>query len=718
MKLFKRLTAFLIATVLSIEVTPVFAEYYVQRDFPTVTALDFEYRKVSLDQLAQHVEKIKKLVKSNGKEESIYKLLYQCYEIYYATHNAYSVANLAADRFYNKTSSDNLKESLKINVEALNKTNEAILLVYNSKYKDLLTQFFGEQISEFYIYNIPTAKAIELSNREQELINQYTDIYGDNHACAELFAELVSVRNELAKEWGFENYAQYANAVIYGRDFSQEQLDEFYEGVIEYIIPMQLKFAKAMSDMDDKYVPMTDDDILLNTRMIMGYINPELRKSFDYMISNNLYDVFATENKSSSSHAYTINIPSLSVPFLFVNPEDGYNKDGVPLIKTLIHEFGHFSAMLNDQATSIPYYDLNYICSIETSETQSQGLEVLSEKYYGRMFGSAAAYERYSQAYSILISIIDGCLFNEWQTAVYENDKITVDELNDIAVRTINKYYNISYHPEDAMEIWTSLIHNYTLPMYYISYAISGMAALDLYNTSVRNFDDAVDKYMAISSCGGYMPFNYLIELGVISDVFDKDEIHRLSVDLMRNYGLNYTDVDENGWYMPYICDVSNIFFGRAENTFMPDTDITRSEFVGAIGRMYDYYVGIKKEYTQPFADVGQGDENSRYIAWAQAEGIVSGYDNDTFGGNDALSREQAAAIIYRLQNTQNVKADYNDEAFADFSLVSDWAKMPVIWAARENIIDGRDNNLFEPKSNISRAETSKIISCYIKNEY
>ncbi len=718
MKMFKRLTAFFISMVLLLEVTPAFAEYYVPRDLPSVTLSDLEYKSVSIKKMDAYLEKIRILADSRGKDREISALLYNCFEIYYNTDYAYSVANLTADRLYNEKTTKNLDESTKTTIEAYNKMNEAIEIVYNSDYKSLLADFFGDDMVELYIENMPTQRAIELTTKELELVNSYTEIFGDSRACAELFVELANLRNELANEFGYDNYAEYANEAIYGRDFSDSELSEFYNGVAEYIVPIQYDFYLPIMFIKEKDVPMTDDDILLNTRNIMGNINPELRGSFDYMISNNLYDVFASENKSESSLGYTINLPYLNVPFLFINPDKDYNNDGVELMKTLIHEFGHFSAMLYDPALSNPYHELSYLCSVETCEVQSQGLEALSEKYYGRLFGSAAPYERYSQACSLLASVVDGCLFNEWQTDVYKSEEITVDVVNELASKAIYKYYDIDLHPEDAMEVWTAVVHNFSHPMYYISYAVSAMAALDLYNISVKDYNDAVDRYMTISSCGSYMPFRYLIDLGIIGNVFDKEEIHRISEDLMRNYALNYEDVVESEWYTPYLYEVSNIFFGRAENTFMPHNDITRSEFIGAIGRMYDYYVGIEKEYPQPFPDVGDGDENSRYIAWAEAEGIVSGYDNGYFGGNDTLSREQAATIIYRLEKANAGITDNANVVFSDFESVSDWAKEPVLWATEQNIIDGRDNNKFVPKSNITRAETAKIIACYINSEY
>ena len=202
--------------VLSFEVTPVFAEYYIPRELPGVSRSDLEYKSVSLNKMTGDVEKLKTLIRSNGKKKQILALLYRCFETYYSTHNAYSIASLASDRFYNEQSVQDLNESVKINVEAYNKMNEAIELVYNSDYKPLLSELLGEGMVDLYIDNIPTQKVVELTNKELELVNRYAEIFGDSSACAELFVELVSVRNEIAKECGYDNYADYANEIVYG----------------------------------------------------------------------------------------------------------------------------------------------------------------------------------------------------------------------------------------------------------------------------------------------------------------------------------------------------------------------------------------------------------------------------------------------------------------------------------------------------------------------
>ena len=81
------------------------------------------------------------------------------------------------------------------------------------------------------------------------------------------------------------------------------------------------------------------------------------------------------------------------------------------------------------------------------------------------------------------------------------------------------------------------------------------------------------------------------------------------------------------------------------------------------------------------------------------------------------MTREQAVAILFRLSE----KAGEDDEDmtyFIDWNEISDWARGAALWAAENEIIEGRDGNVFDPKASITRAETAKITACYIINEY
>lgn len=52
--------------------------------------------------------------------------------------------------------------------------------------------------------------------------------------------------------------------------------------------------------------------------------------------------------------------------------------------------------------------------------------------------------------------------------------------------------------------------------------------------------------------------------------------------------------------------------------------------------------------YSGKFTDVADGRWYSDAVEWAATQGVVSGYADGRFGPDDAVTREQLAAILYR----------------------------------------------------------------------
>lgn len=113
-----------------------------------------------------------------------------------------------------------------------------------------------------------------------------------------------------------------------------------------------------------------------------------------------------------------------------------------------------------------------------------------------------------------------------------------------------------------------------------------------------------------------------------------------------------------------------------------------------------------------PYTDVAEGTWYSDAVAWADANGIVKGFGDGTFGPNENITREQIAAIMMRYADYKGVdtgaRADLS--GYADADDISDWAYENMQWANAEGLITGRSNNMLVPQGNTTRAETAAIL--------
>lgn len=708
-----------IAAVFAINTT-VFAGYYKRADIEPFDGTSIAYEPYDEADTDKLIAGIRANIGEPGHEAELRKQLGALVGEFVKARYSATAANLIADRYYNEENLGNYTAAAEVQINITEKITDVMKEIYDSQYRSILCEVLlsdNEELEEF-INSIPSERYYELARQEEELVTRYGELYGDSDACAELYIELVALRNEMAAAEGYDNYAEFAQAEVYARDYDKDELEVFYDSVAEHLTPLWQAVFFSGYELENRYTPQaSDQELIAKVGSVMSGINDELGSAFSFMIDNNLYDIELREGKNPSSGSYTVTLDAKGVPYLFISDAE----DSAWHVKNLIHEGGHFCAILNTPELDDEWLSFVSSMSIDTCEIHSQALELLAEYYYGKLFGDDAAYERYATTALIIENVIDGCYFNEWQTRVYEEKNLTVDRANELAAELVGKYYGVpDFSKTAAQEMWTSVHHNYVSPMYYISYAVSAAAALDIYAMSFDDYAAAVDKYMRLTALGGYATFREVLGEVGLPDIFEPETITYISQEIGAELGIAYIDVDYEAWYAPYIYETSHIADGRAELFFEPDAPITRAEFVRLIGKMYDYYEGIDGTYTLGFKDVDPSDESAVYIMWANANGIIEGYTDTEFGPDDEITREQLAAILCRLDSPAAGASSVAELGkFPDGGTVSDWAEAPVLWAIGSGLIEGRgDEGYIAPQGSTTRAEAITIAARYIELSY
>ena len=105
-------------------------------------------------------------------------------------------------------------------------------------------------------------------------------------------------------------------------------------------------------------------------------------------------------------------------------------------------------------------------------------------------------------------------------------------------------------------------------------------------------------------------------------------------------------------------------------------------------------------------------------MAWAAANGIVTGYDANTFGPMDPITREQMAAILYRYAAYKgcDVSGLADLSSFTDAGSVSAYAETAMAWAVDAGLITGMTETTLVPQGSATRAQASTILMRYCEN--
>ena len=116
------------------------------------------------------------------------------------------------------------------------------------------------------------------------------------------------------------------------------------------------------------------------------------------------------------------------------------------------------------------------------------------------------------------------------------------------------------------------------------------------------------------------------------------------------------------------------------------------------------------------FTDVADGDWYADAVNWAASEGIVAGYEDNTFRPNDPITCEQLAAMLmnYAAWKGEDVSARADLSSYNDAASVSSWAAETVQWAVAEGLISGMPGNLLEPQGSATRAQVAAILQRYL----
>ncbi|HBC92980.1 MAG TPA: hypothetical protein DCZ10_08810 [Pelotomaculum sp.] len=150
---------------------------------------------------------------------------------------------------------------------------------------------------------------------------------------------------------------------------------------------------------------------------------------------------------------------------------------------------------------------------------------------------------------------------------------------------------------------------------------------------------------------------------------------------------------------------------GYPDGTFLPDNTITRAEFSVILVKAF----GLTLQDGKVFADTS-GHWAEEYIATTTAYGIVSGYDDSSFGPDDPITREQMAVMLVKALKLSPAEGDSQTQ-FADRDSISDWAMDAVAIATQEGIMTGYPDNTFAPQGSATRAEAVTAIISALNNK-
>ncbi|MNI24821.1 Endo-1,4-beta-xylanase A precursor [compost metagenome] len=315
-------------------------------------------------------------------------------------------------------------------------------------------------------------------------------------------------------------------------------------------------------------------------------------------------------------------------------------------------------------------------------------------------------------------------------------DQVHVDELrsqlgDNIPLEDIKIKAEMSKLPNSAFVFNNSGDGLVSLVVPPVSFSIKGLHGNK--EIELNQFDTFVERRIAIPA--GIDPKLITTGVKLMSDgtivhiptkVVREDGRDYAILNSMTNsiYGLIYhkktfTDVSRH-WAQESINDLASrlVIKGADEQRFLPDSEITRAEFMAIIIRALGLSSANK---TFQFKDIAEKAWYYQAVQIGYSYGLVDGHSEGSFKPNEQITRQEAMVILSRAmmlvelnKEIDNTKQQDLVNNFADSKQLASWARQAAALTIEIGIIGGYKGEL-RPLQNITRAETAAIIQRFLQ---
>ena len=438
---------------------------------------DMEYTRPDMDTFRQQLNDCLESAKTETSVKKLMEKVYALYQTYYDFYTAYALSNIhycqdLTDIYWDGEYTYCAENCAEVDAGL----DQLLYALADCDLREELEadDYFGEGFfDEYEGDSIWDDTFTALMNREAALENEYytlsaqavdTDYYSDTffETCgaqmAELFVELIALRQEIAAYAGYDSYPQFAYDFYYYRDYTPEQAQSLLDDIQQQLVPL---YADLPSDVWAPYYDScSESQTLAYAEECANALGGTVAEAFQLMKKANLYDITYSENKYNAS--FEIFLMSYYEPFIFINPTRTASDK-----LTLAHEFGHFC---NDYASG------GSMAGVDVAEIFSQGMEFLSLFYCE----DTEDLERMKLADSLCV-FVEQSAYASFEQQVYSltGDDLTVENVQ-MLYEQIGTAYGFTSFGWDSRS-YVLITHFFTNPMYIISYVVSNDAALQIY---------------------------------------------------------------------------------------------------------------------------------------------------------------------------------------------------------------------------------------------
>lgn len=414
----------------------------------------------------------------------------------------------------------------------------------------LMVKWKGEEIPQPAIY--PHFKSTDRETRKEAYFALGTADLAVADTIDDIFDKLLSLRQQVAKNAGFESYTKYRFKEMQRFDWDESHCFDFHKAVRKHIIPLKNKLIEQRKkslkldqvkpydlgvDIHGRdalriYEQGDTESLIVGAGKIIKAIDSELYSYFCKIRDNNLLDLDSRENKAPGG--YMVMYPVFEQASVFYNGV-GLSSD----LMVLLHELGHcFHYFLGKDIA--PYSLQNWTSEVAEGGSMSMefiGLEKMSE-YLDKDKCKRIKEDRLQSIIGLFASCAKGDEFQHW---LYANPGHSKQMRREKWLELCRVYdHGVDYDgcTEIVSQTGWQFSHILQMPFYFIDYAISELLALTIWDRYKANPEDGIAHYKKGCSAGASKTVPEIYELFGTKLNFGEEVIGPLAIRLEKELGL------------------------------------------------------------------------------------------------------------------------------------------------------------------------------------
>jgi oligoendopeptidase F len=382
--------------------------------------------------------------------------------------------------------------------------------------------------------------------RERAFRKQFQPFIEQRDVLANYFDKMFDLRQQIAKNSGFDNYRDYAHREKNRFDYTPDDCVRFHEAVEQVVKPA----AKRLHERRRKHLgvdrlrpwdllvdpkrrqtlhPYKDEaDFVTRARDVFRNVDPELGAYFKRMADAGLLDL--DNRKGKAPGGYCDALPHQKLPLIFMNAVN-IDED----LRTLLHESGHSFHVF--ESADLPYLFQRHP-GAEMAEVASMSMELLAAPYvdhsHGGYYTEADAQRSRRSLLERAVLFFTHCAsVDALQQWIYTSPEGRDRDARDRKWLELRKRFepdSVDWSGLDAQRVarWYFQPHFWDYPFYYIEYGIAQLGALQVWRNSLSDRSEAVRRYREALALGATRSLPELYAAAGARMIFDADGMREL----------------------------------------------------------------------------------------------------------------------------------------------------------------------------------------------